>query len=81
MDASTPAETPTEARTRIVLAFIRSFWETHGYGPTFREITAAGKFASTNGARYHLWRLKKRGSITWDQKRARSIRVASSVSH
>ena len=67
----------TETRDRI-LEFIRAYIETHGYGPTVREIGVAAELRSTATVHYHLQRLAEEGAILYDANRKRSIALAAS---
>ena len=53
--------------------FINEFISERGFGPTIREIKAAGNLSSTSVASYHRDQLIKGGFITYDEGRDRSI--------
>lgn len=62
-------------RQREVLAFIAKHWLDNGYGPAIRDISLAFNFASPNGAVCHLIPLKRRGLVTWEENRCRTLRL------
>jgi len=70
---TTVLERPLTQRQAEVLGFIKAFHRRHRIGLGVRDICAAFGFASPNGALSHLWPLRRRGLITWTEKRANSI--------
>lgn len=58
-----------------VFTFIQEFIKQNSYAPSVREIGKGTALCSTSTVLYHLRSLRKRGLITWDEGRARSIRV------
>lgn len=64
--------------TDAILDFIREK-AAGGASPTVREIGDHFDIRSTNGVRYHLTRLRRRGDITIQPKVARGIRVADNI--
>lgn len=68
----------TEGTT--VLAFIRDFCGTHGYGPTMREIAAGCGLVSSSSAAYWVRKLEDDGLVTSQPGRARTLRPAREVS-
>jgi repressor LexA len=71
----TTQERPTlTARQREVFDFIVDFADRHGYRASVRDVQLAINAASPNGAVCHLVPLRKKGYVTWDAKKARSIR-------
>ena len=65
---------PLTARQREVFDFIVDFADRHGYRASVRDVQLAINAASPNGAVCHLVPLRKKGYVTWDAKKARSIR-------
>lgn len=61
-------------RQKDILEFFDAYSKEHGYPPTMREICKKFSIASTNGARYHLHRLKELGYIEIEPYRSRGIR-------
>lgn len=59
--------------------FINEFISERGFGPTIREIKAAGNLSSTSVASYHRDQLIKGGFITYDERRDRSIALAGAL--
>ncbi len=60
-------------------SFIDGFIKEHGFGPTVREIIAAGGLSSTSVASYHRDELIKGGFITYDPGRDRSIALVGVI--
>ncbi len=50
-------------RENLVFQFIRTYSETHGYGPSIREMATASRLASTSSVAYVLTRLEGKGYI------------------
>ncbi|MDA1018438.1 MAG: transcriptional repressor LexA [Planctomycetota bacterium] len=72
------AKTPElSARQAEILAFIRSTIETHGYGPTVREICQATGLKSPRSVHLHLENLQRRGHIERSKNISRSIQLPS----
>lgn len=69
----TPA--PLTARQQEVLDFIRTYRTGRGYSPTVREVSAGFGMKSVRGAHDHLHALRKKGHVTWDEGKARSLRL------
>lgn len=68
MDRSGP--TP---RQLDILAYIKRYIETHGYGPSIREIGAGNDISSPNGVKCHLRALEKKGLIVVPRMGGRGI--------
>lgn len=62
-------------RQRQVLDYIQSVQQTAGATPTLREIAAHFGFASSRASADHLVALKRKGFITSDANKARSVRI------
>jgi repressor LexA len=62
-------------RQRRILDFLRKWQQVHGSMPSAREIAAHFGFSSPNGVTGHLKALRKKGVITSDPGKARSLRV------
>lgn len=62
-------------RQEQVLIFITKYLDSHGYGPTVRDIMDNFGIGSPNGAMYHLHRLKAKGRINWTPNLSRSIQI------
>ncbi len=61
-------------KQRRILNFIDRFSERNGYPPTLREICKQFHISSTNGARYHLHRLREMGYLDIKPYRSRGVR-------
>lgn len=62
-------------KQRAIRDFLLKFAEEHGYPPTLREIGKAFGIKSTNGVNDHLRCLERKGFITRDTMKSRSIQV------
>ena len=61
-------------RQREVLTFIKSYINTHTYPPTIREV-AENFSISVKGAYDHLYALKKKGQLKYEDKRSRTMEL------
>lgn len=68
---------PLTARQQQIHDFIREYRERSGgsYGPTVREIAAHLEIKSAHGAWDHLRLMRKKGAVTWDEGKVRSLRA------
>lgn len=64
-------------RQKDILDFITSTLEQHGYPPTLREICKKFSIVSTNGARYHLYRLQELGYLEVEPNKSRGMKLVS----
>jgi repressor LexA len=62
------------AKQKLILSYIENYHKEKGYPPTLREICKKFEIASTNGARYHLHRLKDLGYIEIDPHKSRGVK-------
>jgi len=62
-------------RQRQVLDFVQSVQQTAGSTPTLREIATHFGFASSRASADHLAALKRKGYITSDPNKSRSLRI------
>lgn len=69
------ADAPAQRETLIV---IREYWDRRGHAPTLRELAQARGLKSSNGVAGTLDRLRKRGLVEWEPKRARTLRLTES---
>ena len=67
-------------RQRIVLDFLQEYSKEHGFPPTMREIGEGIGLSNVSAVRGHLAALEKKGYISKDADKARSIRVLHSPS-
>ncbi|MBN2327844.1 MAG: transcriptional repressor LexA [Candidatus Omnitrophica bacterium] len=63
-----------------ILAFIEKYHSQCGYPPTLREICKKFSISSTNGARYHLHRLKQMGYLEIEPNKSRGVKCVGNVS-
>jgi repressor LexA len=54
--------------------FILGYWGAHGYGPSYREIADGTELRSLNAVKLHVTALIKKGALTREHRRARTIR-------
>ena len=64
---------PTERQQEIFL-FVKAFRAEHGYCCTIREVCDKFGFTSPNGAWCHLWPLRRKGWLTWEENQNRTLR-------
>ena len=62
-------------RQRKMLAYIHEFSTERHYPPSLQEIRAAVELKSASTVKGHLDRLRKSGYVTWEEGKARTIRV------
>lgn len=62
-------------KQRRILDFITSYQGEYGYPPTLREVCKQFKISSTNGARYHLHRLRDAGYVEVSRYTSRGVRL------
>ena len=60
---------------RKILDFIERSITNRGYPPTLRDICEKFSFSSTNGARYHIQRLKQLGFLEVKRYTSRGVRL------
>jgi transcriptional regulator with XRE-family HTH domain len=71
-----PKAVPEKDQGDRMLVFIEAFIHEHGYSPTVREIVAGGCTNSTSHASIVLTRLRERGEIVGDVRKARAYTTA-----
>ena len=59
----------------LILGFIRTFTEKHGYPPTMREIGKGVGLRSSATVHWHIQQLVARGLISYVRGSPRTIRV------
>ena len=62
-------------RQRTVLEFVGQYSQTRGFPPTLREIGDGMGLSNISAVRGHISALEKKGYITKEADKARSIRV------
>lgn len=72
---TTTTLTPLTDRQRDVLRFIAEFIRDRGYSPTTREVCLAFAFQSPNGAVCHLDALRRKGWLSWEEHRTRTMKI------
>ena len=76
MDENTPVEMerPTKKQQEL-LEFLREFIQTHGYGPSYREIMVGCNYSSVATVAVHVKNLISRGHLIKNGKSARSLQI------
>ncbi len=65
---------------RRVLQFVEAFSAEHGFSPSLREIGQGVGLANVNAVRGHVQALERKGQISRDADKARSIRLTGRAS-
>ena len=58
-----------------ILEAIETFWNLHGYGPSFRDLQELTGISSTSVVWYQLRRLREQGVVDYEPDVARSVRL------
>jgi SOS-response transcriptional repressor LexA len=66
---------PATERQLAILEIIKQFTKERGFSPTLRELAEITGIKSSNGVEDHLKRLRKRGLVTWEKYKSRTLRV------
>lgn len=75
MTTETATRQPLTARQQAVLDWIRGFIDVHGYSPTVRQVAFAFNWRTPNAAATHLRPMRKKGWVTWEEGKARTLRI------
>ena len=62
-------------RRDSIVSFIKSYWLSHGYAPTVREMMLALDFSSTSVVNHWLNRLRDDGHILYLDGQSRTLRL------
>lgn len=65
---------PLTDRERDIFKFLRDFRNVRGYCASVREVALHFGMKSPNGAWFHLWRIRRKGWITWEKNVTRTLR-------
>lgn len=68
--------TTAEVKRGAVLAFVTSFWQENGYGPSIREIVEGTGLSSTSMVAFHVNALIAQGKLLKEPNIARTLRPA-----
>lgn len=79
MTATATERQPITDRQQEVFQFVWLFREEHGYCCTVREVCGHFGFDSPNSAMCHLWPLRRKGWITWEDGQSRTLRPVEVV--
>lgn len=60
---------------QAMLDFIAAFVDSHGYGPTIREMQNGLGISSVSVVNYRMHILKRAGRLTWQEGLNRTVRV------
>lgn len=69
------AEVSLSGRQMAMLRFLRDYIRRHDYAPCYRDIQDGVGISSTSVVAYNLKMLERKGLITIDPERARSIHL------
>lgn len=75
MTATKKPPRPMTARQREVWEYIKVFRDERGYCCTTREIQEHFRWTSTHAVMSHLWPMRRRGYVIWEDGIARTIRI------
>lgn len=64
-----------DPKYQAMLEFIVTFVDSHGYGPTIREMGDELGISSTSVVSYRMHILQREGRLTWEEGRSRTVRV------
>ena len=78
--ASSPGSMELTERQKKVLGYIDSHIKQHGFPPTIREIGLHLGIKSTNGVNDHLNALQKKGFLTREEGKSRTLQLVHSPS-
>ena len=67
----------TSNKGELILEFVNSFVQEHGFAPTVREIGAAVGLRSTASVSYQLERLQEKGLLTGSEQKGRKRAIAT----
>lgn len=76
MSTTLTERSPLTDRQREVYEFIRDFRARKGYCCTVREVSEFCGSTNVTAAMCHLWPLKRKGWVTWEDGHSRTIRPA-----
>ncbi len=62
-----------------IVDFVRNYSAKHGYPPSTQEIAVMLDVVSTGGVHQHLLAIRRKGAITWEPQKVRSLRVVDAV--
>lgn len=79
--ATPPDPSTLTERQRLVLAFIEGHIRQHGFPPTIREIGRHLGIKSTNGVNDHLNALQKKGFLTREEGKSRTLQLTRDDGH
>jgi len=62
-----------------ILKAITSYLRQYKYAPSMREIADMSNFASTSTVFRHMENLRKKGYITWEMSRGRTLKILKPI--
>ena len=63
----------SEPKYQAMLDFIAAFVDSHGYGPTIREMQDGLEISSTSVVNYRMHILQRAGRLTWEEGLNRTV--------
>jgi len=79
MSTTATERRPLTEKQQKVYEFVWMFREQRGYCCTIRELMDHFGMDSPNGVMCHLWPLRKKGWVTWEDGQARTLRPVEVV--
>lgn len=64
-----------QPKHELLLEFLRDYTNGHGYPPSTREMTEALGFRSVESIHRLLRTLREDGKVTWEPRKARTLRI------
>jgi repressor LexA len=64
-----------------ILKVIEDYMTQHKYSPSMREIAKMANFSSTSTVFRHMENLRKKGVITWQMSRGRTIQILKPITN
>lgn len=76
-----PSRRPLTPRQRGILEHIAAYQAEHGYAPTTRELADRVGIKGQNAMIDHLWALRRKGYVEWQDGKARTLRIVKEEPH
>lgn len=64
-----------DPKYQAMLEFIDAFVDSHGYGPSVREMQHGLEISSTSVVNYRMHILRRAGRLEWEEGLSRTVRV------
>lgn len=70
-----PGRAALTENQRRVLNSLAAFWQERGYGPSLDDLRVRMGFEAKNGVRCHLEALRRKGWVTWEPGKPRTLHI------